>query len=823
MISSVLLLASIAPPAPTHPTVSTAASDLAAPMVRSATDLAIEAPVIPAPATPVRPMRFASAAVNPGAAGADDPWKVDPQTRRYRFAVAQEAIAQEAVAQEEVRDGAIDVDPLEEPIELDDELTEPIEPLEPAEASEPDEIDSSLDAGEDNAIPIELDGPRAPGDPDETGTGRGDRDDAEVIDLGEPPRTAEPAESSESGEVVPLLGDDEQALSITAARQEFDRQRNVVVAEGDVTIVFSRGVLQADRVRVNLTDRVALAEGNVFLKRGEQILRGDRFEYSFVRDSGRVLTGTGEIFQPTANRDFDLNPNPPDPIGDIVTRDSLPEEVQDISATSAFDFGTGSRVIPSSASGLRDGGFNRLRFQADAIDFNRDGWQATNVRITNDPFNPPELEVRANTVNFRSLDADRDEITFEKSRLVFDNSTSVPTFRDRFVLDRRSRPPSLFNVSFDNEDRDGLFIDRTFDLVETDRIRFRLTPQFLAQRTFFGRTEDNDDGEDLTLGDSFGLIARFDARIDRRTAFLARGSLLTLSPDQDEDFRARVRLRRVIGDRRPYTVDVAYNRQERIFNGSLGFQDVNESFGATVTSPRLSFGNTGISLFYRGALQRVTAPTDQDDLLDPDQDDNLATLTRFQGVVAATWSKPLWRGKPLEPTPEEGLRYTPTPIVPQVRFIAQARTVFNSYSNGDIQNVASGTLGLRGQFGHFSRRLLSYTAFSVVYTNGFLSGESPFLFDRAVDTERLVLGLTQQIYGPVRAGARTTISLTTNEVISTDFILEYSRRTYNLALRVNPDLETGSVQLRINAFNFRGSGGSLERNDIRPVTDGAAF
>ncbi|MEO0948651.1 MAG: DUF3769 domain-containing protein [Cyanobacteria bacterium J06641_5] len=654
----------------------------------------------------------------------------------------------------------------------------------------------------------------------------------EFEDLSEPESSDEPGRPNESNEpsgseeVVPLLGEDGQTLLITADRQRFDRQRNVVEAEGDVKIEFSAGLLEADRILVNLTDRVAFAEGNVVLQRGEQILRGERFEYSFVRDSGRVFAGSGEIFQPTANRDFDLAPDSAEPIDAVVPRNALPEEIQGVSSGTIFDFGTG-RAIPGTASGPRRNdaaGFNRLRFQADTIEVDRDGWQAGNVRITNDPFNPPELEVRADMVNVRSLDADRDEITFRKSRLVFDGDTAVPILRNRFVLDRRSRPPAPFSIGFDNDDRDGLFIDRTFDIVETDRVRLRLTPQFFAQRTFFGRTEENDDGEDLTLGDSFGLVARFDARLDRRTAFLARGTLLTLSPDQDEDFRARVRLRRrVLGGRRPHTLDVAYNRQERIFNGSLGFQDVDESFGATISSPRIAIGNTRLTLFYRGDVQRVTAPTDQDDLLDPDQTDNLASLTRLQGVVAANWSQELWRGQRLPATSDAGLRYTPTPITPRLTFFLGGSTVFNSYSNGDIQNVASGRIGLQGQFGNFSRRALSFTAFSVVYTNGFLSGQSPFLFDRAADTERVLLGFTQQLYGPFRAGVRATISLTANELVSTQFILEYSRRTYNIAIRVDPELETGTLQLRINAFNFRGDGGPLERNDIRPVTDGAAL
>ena len=44
-------------------------------------------------------------------------------------------------------------------------------------------------------------------------------------------------------------------------------------------------VLLADLLRVNLANRIAVAQGNVVLKRGEQIIRGDRFEYYLMQDS----------------------------------------------------------------------------------------------------------------------------------------------------------------------------------------------------------------------------------------------------------------------------------------------------------------------------------------------------------------------------------------------------------------------------------------------------------------------------------------------------------------------------------------------------------
>ncbi len=126
------------------------------------------------------------------------------------------------------------------------------------------------------------------------------------------------------------------------------------------------------------------------------------------------------------------------------------------------------------------------------------------------------------------------------------------------------------------------------------------------------------------------------------------------------------------------------------------------------------------------------------------------------------------------------------------------------YTSGDTQQTLSGSIALQGQFGHFSRPFLDYTAFNVGYTQVFREGLSPFFFDRVVDTRVLSFGITQQLYGPFRVGFQTGINLDTGERFSTDYFLEYSRRAYGIVIRFNPDREQGSINLRISDFNWTG-------------------
>ena len=141
------------------------------------------------------------------------------------------------------------------------------------------------------------------------------------------------------------------------------------------------------------------------------------------------------------------------------------------------------------------------------------------------------------------------------------------------------------------------------------------------------------------------------------------------------------------------------------------------------------------------------------------------------------------------------------------------------YSNGDSQNSVAGSIGIQGQFGHFARRYLDYTAFNVTYTQVARDGLSPFLFDRLVDLRILSFGVVQQVFGGFRVGFQSAINLESSEVISTDYTFEYSHRTYGLILRYNPQRQIGSLTFRISDFNWLGTPEPFS-GDVRTVEGG---
>ncbi|ACK73386.1 OstA family protein [Gloeothece citriformis PCC 7424] len=643
---------------------------------------------------------------------------------------------------------------------------------------------------------------------------------------------------SEPSSPTPTPAQEEvSVIELTADQQEYDSIREIVTARGNVALELTNGYLTADRLQVNIPQRLAVAEGNVVLQRGDQIIRGDRFEYYFVEDSGIVFNANGEIYQPTLGQDFSRNATPDVGAGgatytNLNDRLATNQPLQRVSTAGGYQFVFGTqRVGTPDAQSVGGGGgqINRIRFEAQELKFEGRNWDATDIRFTNDPFSPPELELRADQAQLRPVSPQVDEINLTNSRIVLDQRFSIPT-QDRVVLDRRNRQPGILGFGYDGEERGGLYVERGFPIIDNPIISLQITPQYLIQKALFPDafpTSNPTDESVSPLGpEVFGLVTDLNLNFSQRTSFDTTLSFSSLEFDSTDDYlRSKVRFLHRIGRLdNPYVLNVEYNYRERLYNGSLGYQTVENSVGAVITSPSIPIGDTGISLTYQGSIQSIEAPTDRQELLGSNlrtfPDDFLVTLTRTQGAATLNRSFLVWTGQALPPTPEEGLRFTPTPVLPFLSFYTVLTGVASFYGNGDTQPSLTATVGINGQVGNFSRNFLDFTGFNLSYSQGLRGDESPFFFDRFVDQSIISAGLTQQIYGPVRLGVQTSYSLDQDEEISTDFVVEWSRRTYSILLRYNPVLELGSINLRISDFNWTGNPGLFEGTLIRPVVDG---
>lgn len=614
-------------------------------------------------------------------------------------------------------------------------------------------------------------------------------------------------------------------VEVSSDRQEFDIIRQIFTAEGNVVVRYQGGVLDASRVQGNLATRVTVAEGDVAFRRGNQLLRGERLVYNFVQDTGTLQRSRGEIFALTSGVEltFDAETaiaNPAlvvdRPLSDRLLEDQPAQQVRGAEGlTFAVGGGRANVNLPAVRSGRR-GQVNRIRFEAENLEFYPRGWTATNVRLTNDPFSPPELEIRTPRAVLTRESPLRDVVDTVRPRIVFDQGFSLPLLQSRFVFDRTEREPPIARFGYDDGERGGLFIEAPLTYYFGPTVRLRVTPQFFLQRAL-----TNGFGNPAEL---FGLRSVMTASLTERTVVVASVIVrnFDFSEEPEEKVRASLRAQQIIGTKYPHRLSLEYSFRDRLFNGSLGFQDVFQSFGAILLSPTFTLGNTGINLTYQLGAQYINANTDRLDLLPPvfDLENPRAQLGRFQAAANISRGIFLWRGKPLPATPTEGLRYTPYPVIPFVQLVPTLSGNTSIYSSGDTQSSFTFGIGLQGQFGHFSRPFFDYTAFNIRFTRVFLEGSSPFFFDRIVDERVLSFGLTQQIYGPFRVGFQSSFNLDTRESISTDVFLEYSRRTYGVTIRYNPDLQLAAVVLRVSDFNWNVGAEPFQGSGVRFIDTG---
>jgi Protein of unknown function (DUF3769) len=595
-------------------------------------------------------------------------------------------------------------------------------------------------------------------------------------------------------------------IELRAEEQSYQSKEQIVTATGNVRVRFRNALLKADQVTIDIQSRRATAIGNVLIKRGEQVLRGDKFDYDFGSDKGEVTSASGDVYQPTLERDADIANSKPSllpPSGSRFPEASLANKLErDQPVTKIERRGATGTVIgtdreiefqPPPPPPL--GTFTRLRYRADKLEFDGKLLTGNGVRVTNDPFSPPELEVRADRATFKSIGPGQDQINTSNARVTIEQNVNIPLVVAQFGLGKSALETNPFGVGFDNDERGGLFFERTFKLTDDDKVLWTLTPQYLAQRVI---AQDK-----LTSLDSIGVKTALTANLAPGTVFEAKAALTSLEPSVvGNNLRSSLSLTQDLDlptGKHKIVADSAY--RERVFNGTLGFQDLQSSLGISIASPKITLGDTGVIFDYNAGFRLLNAGTDRSGV---GASDGRVNLGRFQMAANLNKSWRLWEGIGPDPNERSTYNYSPVPVIPYLQLNTGINARVGSYTNGESQSLYGYGISLQGQVGHFTAPAFDYTGFNVGYSQGFLSGSSPFLFDRFQDTRVITAGINQHLFGPLKVGIQTSINVDTSRPISTDYYLEYSRRTFSIVTRYNPVLQLGSIGFRINDLDWRG-------------------
>ena len=463
------------------------------------------------------------------------------------------------------------------------------------------------------------------------------------------------------------------------------------------------------------------------------------------------------------------------------------------------------------------GMISRWRMQANRLSVTPNGWQADRAAFTNDPYTPAQSWVDASGVVARQEPNGDLVIQAKSNQLILEDRLPIPLQRNqRFEKDREVE--NRWVMAVDSEDRDGFYLGYNLKPLEVGkRGTLNLQPQFMVRRALDGTTSSyvlpgkpigsSPQSQPTRIGDLFGLLARFDTRVLGLNIDVV-GDFSTFDPsnfangtrswgDISRSFQLPL-----IG-RTTARGFAAY--RYRVWNGSLGEQDVYSALGASLEQTRdlPNLGNITNRMFWRAGFGNFQG-TEFNSV-------NLADLWRANVYGSINSRLPLWSGKARNPGTELATRFSPTPIVPGLALNTNLNMNLAYYGDGTSQQTFSVSGGPTLTLGHLQKNFFDYTQITITGGGTLRQGLSPFSFDRAVDLSTIGLGLTQQLVGPLILSGGIGLNTDANseffgDVVDSYVELRWQRRAYELAVYYSPYQGIGGVRVKLNDFNFRGTG-----------------
>ncbi len=148
------------------------------------------------------------------------------------------------------------------------------------------------------------------------------------------------------------------------------------------------------------------------------------------------------------------------------------------------------------------------------------------------------------------------------------------------LLNKLGKDPNPFNIGFDDDERGGLFVERNFYPIFDRNLRVTITPQYFLQRAI-----TNWKFIDSSV---LGVRGSVEANLSPDTSLEASAAIAGIDLSRiGDNLRAKASVKRSLNlFDVPHTLTGETVYRDRIFNGSLGFQDVQSSIGGILTSSR---------------------------------------------------------------------------------------------------------------------------------------------------------------------------------------------------------------------------------------------
>ena len=302
------------------------------------------------------------------------------------------------------------------------------------------------------------------------------------------------------------------------------------VADGDVLIKSSNGIMRASKFSYDEKLKKMIIEGDIHFKTKTQFLKAQTIEYDFINKIGFILNAYGSIDFMSFKDIFEhenseyLNDNFEE---DFQIKDVKLDSSSSINLKNRKDVST--KVNP----------IKKTRFKSDRIEINNDIWSAAELKLTNDPYNEPQLII--NNKDFKFINDNNENIIKTKwSSLTFEDKLTIPIGPRNISTNRENY--FKWGISYDKEKYDGLALYRSFDPLffgKKKSTRLNILSKFNIQRILTGKTKSFSLDNENILGDKIEQsyinqpVVSQTINVNPFAVITHRGNMF-LSPSSDE-------------------------------------------------------------------------------------------------------------------------------------------------------------------------------------------------------------------------------------------------------------------------------------------------
>ncbi len=586
------------------------------------------------------------------------------------------------------------------------------------------------------------------------------------------------------------------------------------IAEGDVVIKTSNGIMRASKLTYDKELEKMIIEGDIDFKTETQFLKAKTIEYDFINKRGFILRAFGSIDFKSINNVFDS-----ENISNFSDNFDKDFEIRNVT------FDNSSKIQLKKNNQRINAKLNpssRTRFMAERIDINNDEWSASELKLTNDPFNKPQLVI--NNKDFKFFRENNDtKIKTKWSSLTFEDKLTIPIGPRNINLDKENY--FKWGIAYDKQKYDGVSVYRSFDPLffgKNERTQFDFLGKFNLQRFLSGKTKsfssENEDilGEKIELDanilDFFGIDAGLNSSIGDWNFILEAETNSTDFDKLDKILEGKSFFTKNIyskNDNKYFANgDIAFfgTFREKTNNGSLGEILVNNSYGVLfdleIIKNKKNIDITrNVSLGY-GTYESPSRTNSK----------NLISKQRTNLSLKQKNEYALW-----QPESERFLTddyiYSPSVINRGLFWLIEGNADFLRYEDGNKQDVILIKTGPKVVLGSYKKDYLDYTEIQLYPRFKFNRGNSPFSFDQVVDSSVVEFNIKQQLYKALAVNFSGDFNLENNNLednfINSTIEISLNRRAYNIGLFYDFDNEEGGINFDIYSFNFSGLGSNF--------------